>query len=68
MIELILHVCLLAEPDRCEDVKLSFMAQAVTPHQCMLNGQTEIAKWSAGHPKWGVRKWTCGVRREVAKA
>lgn len=59
MIELLLSVCLIDEPRRCKEVNLTYTADAVTPHQCMMFGQAEIAKWSAGHPKWRIEKWKC---------
>lgn len=70
MIEIVLSVCMLADPSRCKDVHLSYMAegQGVTPHQCMLYGQSEIAKWSEGNPNWRLQKWTCGTPRSYAKA
>lgn len=70
MIEIVVSVCLIADPEKCRDVHLSYMAeaQAVTPQQCMMYGQSEIAKWAEGNPKWRVSRWTCGVPREFAKA
>lgn len=47
---------------------MTFMAEAVTPQQCMMYGQSEIAKWVEGHPKWKIAKWRCGRAREIAKA
>lgn len=62
-------VCLVQEPSTCKDVKLSYMAQsALTPQQCMMYGQGEIAKWMEGHPKWAIRKWKCQTPREERKA
>lgn len=70
MIEIVLSVCMLADPSRCKDVHLSYMAegQGVTPHQCMLYGQSEIARWSEGNPNWKLQKWSCGTPRSYAKA
>ncbi len=34
----------------------------------MMYGQMELAKWTRGHPKWQVRKWTCGRAGLFAKA
>ncbi|MGL4395291.1 MAG: hypothetical protein ACRCS9_02010 [Hyphomicrobium sp.] len=66
MIELIVSVCLLSAPEQCKNVALSFAEDAVTPFQCMLYGQSEIAKWKEGHPDWSIRKWSCGPARQVA--
>jgi len=68
MIELVFSVCLADAPDRCKDVRLTFIAESVTPQQCMLHGQAEIAKWAEGHPNWRVRRWKCGPAGLMAKA
>ena len=68
MIEIVMTVCLIAAADKCEDVKLNFMAQSVTPYQCMMYGQHEISKWMEGHPKWRIQRWRCGVVRQRTKA
>ncbi len=68
MIEIVMSVCLVQDPAKCEDVRLSFMAQSVTPHQCMMYGQSEIAKWMEGHPKWNIQRWRCGAAKQMAKA
>lgn len=68
MIEIVISVCLIAEPANCKDVNLSYMAESITPYQCMLHGQSEIAKWQEGHPNWRVARWTCGRVKQTAKA
>lgn len=67
MIELILSVCLVSDPARCEDVHLQFAEGAVTPQACLFNGQLEIAKWADTHPGWQIAKWQC-ARPRMAKA
>ena len=68
MIEIVISVCLIQNPADCKDVNLNFMAERVTMRQCMLFGQSEIAKWVNVHPKWRVQRWRCGVAKQVAKA
>lgn len=68
MIEIVISVCLIQEPSRCQDVRLNYMAQAATPQQCMMHGQHEIMKWLEDHPKWRIAKWRCGVPKMQAKA
>ncbi|MDX2258341.1 MAG: hypothetical protein NW205_05425 [Hyphomicrobiaceae bacterium] len=68
MIEIVISACMIEDPAKCQDVNLTFMAETVTPHQCMMYGQFEIAKWVEGHPKWRVAKWRCGKARIYAKA
>lgn len=67
MLVLALSVCLANSPVDCKDVHLTFMADNATPMQCMLNGQPEIAKWTAQHPKWQVRKWRCVPASRLSK-
>ena len=45
MIELVLSICLSADPGRCKDEYLTMMSEGGTPYQCMINGQLEIAYW-----------------------
>jgi len=56
MIELILTVCVLAAPSRCDDVRLQFVAQE-TMMQCMMQAPPYIAAWSAQHPDVSVSRW-----------
>lgn len=67
MIELVLSVCFVADVHRCKDVHLTYVAETVSMHECMMYGQNEIAKWSEGNPNWRVQKWSCGSPRQVAK-
>ena len=68
MLELVVSVCMISEPARCKDVRLNFIEQTVTPHECFFNGQIEIAKWSESHPGWQVAKWGCARAGIMAKA
>lgn len=68
MIEIVILVCSISEPAKCENVRLGYMAQAVTPQQCMQYGQHEIAKWMESHPKWRIKRWRCGQPKMQAKA
>ncbi len=66
MIEIVLSVCLLAEPGRCRDEHVTVLAENSTPFQCMRYGQLETVKWSEAHPKWTVQRWTCRPAGQVA--
>lgn len=68
MLELVLVACLLEDPTRCKDVSLVYMADTVTPMQCMTGAQIEIAKWGESHPKWFAKKWGCRRAGTLAKA
>lgn len=67
MIELLVSVCLIAEPEKCKDVSLVFDADSVTPMQCLMGAQPEIAKWVDLHPKWVAKRWTCQPAGRIAK-
>ncbi len=44
MIELLANVCLVASPAQCKDVHLTYAADGVTPHLCMMFGQGELMR------------------------
>jgi len=79
MIELVVAVCLIDQPSQCKDVYLNFegpgiseganisQGASVTPQQCMMNGQMEMAKWIGEHPNWQIKKWRCGIAGQMAK-
>lgn len=67
MIELVLAVCMVGQPAKCRDVYLNFEAESVTPQQCMMYGQMEMAKWAEEHPDYTITKWRCGVAGQMAK-
>lgn len=68
MLELVLSVCQIADPSHCKDVRLNFAEENVTPMQCLMGGQVEIAKWINFHPDWQVAKWSCARAGLLAKA
>lgn len=67
MLELIVSVCLIGEPQSCRDVTLTMAEGQATPFQCMMYGQIEIANWLEAHPKWQLSRWTCGRAGQLAK-
>ena len=36
MIEILVSVCFITDPAKCKEVHLTYAAEAVTPHQCMM--------------------------------
>jgi hypothetical protein len=58
LIEIILTVCAIANPNNCEERALQF-AWDGSIHQCMMAAQPYIAQWIGEHPAWMARKWTC---------
>lgn len=67
MIELVVAVCMIDQPSHCRDVYLNFEAENVTPQQCMMYGQMEMAKWIGDHPGYRIMKWRCGRAGQMAK-
>jgi hypothetical protein len=59
MIEIAAAVCMVGSAQHCRDIVLSFQADSVTPASCMMYGQSELAKWTEGHPNWRIARFTC---------
>ena len=57
MIELLFVACLATTPDECRERSLVFTD--ITPMQCMMGAQPELAKWSASHPDMEITSWRC---------
>ena len=57
MIELLFVACLATAPDECSERSLVFTD--VTPVQCMMGAQPELAKWAARHPTQNIKSWQC---------
>lgn len=68
MLELIVSVCLISDPSRCREVSLAYAEESVTPMQCIMGAQVEIAKWIEGHPEYALKRWTCQRAGRYAKA
>jgi hypothetical protein len=60
MIEIVLTVCALAQPARCEDQHLQYES-AGSLTQCAMGAPPYIAQWIGEHPKWSVAKWRCEI-------
>jgi hypothetical protein len=67
LIELLLAVCLIDEPAKCRNVNLTYASDSVTPMQCFMQAQPEIAKWIGEHPQWKVKRYTCRAAGAFAK-
>jgi len=61
MIELILSVCMITQPQSCRNVHLTYAADRLTANQCMMAAQPQVAEWLTTHPRWQVRRWRCGM-------
>ena len=58
MIEIVVLVCRLGQPDLCEEQRLQFAWQG-SPQQCAMAAQLYIAQWIGEHPRWIVRNYHC---------
>ncbi|MET0943702.1 MAG: hypothetical protein ABWY13_20335 [Mesorhizobium sp.] len=58
LVDLVLTVCLTANPTNCHDEHLYFQSRGSLV-QCMSLAPPEIAKWSQTHPRHSVKRWKC---------
>jgi hypothetical protein len=58
LVNLILTVCLVADPSSCRTEKLTFESHGDLKH-CMFLAPIEIAKWTEDHPVLTVVRWKC---------
>lgn len=58
MVDLILTVCLTAQPTNCRTEHLYFESRG-SLNQCMFLAPPEIAKWTEEHPAFRVVRWSC---------
>ncbi|MCQ0990115.1 hypothetical protein [Jiella marina] len=58
MIDLVLTVCMVANPANCKEERLSYQARA-TSAQCMMLSSPYVAAWAGDHPQWSVKRWRC---------
>jgi len=68
MIELVLTLCLLENPQKCREEGLTFSAENLTPMQCVMGAQPVIAQHMELRPRWACRKWRCRPAGMYAKA
>jgi len=66
MIELVLTVCVMAQPSTCRDQHLLFDSDR-TLMQCMRSAPPAIARWGAEHPDWFVQRWQCRYPKKDEK-
>ena len=58
MIEIVLTVCAVATPAKCEEKYLQFDWDG-SLGQCIMAAQPYIAEWIGKHPEWYATKWSC---------
>ncbi|WP_299672022.1 hypothetical protein [uncultured Roseobacter sp.] len=57
MIELLFVACLATAPEECRERSLLFTD--ISPMQCLMGAQPELAKWTASHPNQEIKSWRC---------
>jgi hypothetical protein len=62
IVELVLAVCLSAQPAVCDEQHFQFFAEGGT-FGCLVRAQPYIADWQTQHPEWTVKRWKCVVPR-----
>jgi hypothetical protein len=66
-IQIVVMICQIAQPDRCEEQHLQFAWEG-SPQQCAASAQPYIAHWIGEHPQWTVKRYHCeypATRRKV---
>lgn len=67
MIEIVLGLCLIENPKRCTEDRLTFEADNVSLFSCMTYGQFAIAEHMQVRPRWRVDRWRCQNAGVTAK-
>lgn len=62
MVQIIMMVCRLAQPDACEEQHLQFAFEG-SLQQCTFSAQIHIAQWIGDHPQWEVKSFRCEYPR-----
>ncbi|MCR9088019.1 MAG: hypothetical protein NXH97_14875 [Rhodobacteraceae bacterium] len=57
MIELLFVACLSGAPEDCRERSLLF--DGITPIQCLVRAQPQLAIWVDTHPKFTIQSWRC---------
>ncbi|NNG05900.1 MAG: hypothetical protein HKM95_17610 [Inquilinus sp.] len=63
MIELVLVVCSLLQPDDCRFQRPGFESVYGSMRTCVIQGQIAAVRWQDQNPDWRVRRWTCDMPR-----
>lgn len=57
MIELLFIACVSGAPETCQERSLLFTD--ISPQQCLVGAQPELAKWVASHHGARIKSWRC---------
>jgi len=56
---LVITVCAIAQPTRCEDRQLQYISRGESLRQCAMGAPPYIARYIGEHPKWRAVRWHC---------
>jgi hypothetical protein len=61
ILEMIMTVCLLAEPKACHDERFKFVDPKISLLECMMGTaiMAEIMEWRRKHPEYRIDGWSC---------
>jgi len=63
-----MHVCLVGNPGKCEDVKLD-MPPDLNPMACLATGMAPMAAWSGEHgDRWHIERFECKSKTDEVRA
>jgi hypothetical protein len=62
MIQIVMLVCRLTQPEICEEQHLQFNFEG-SLRQCSFAAQIYIARWAGEHPQWTVKNFHCEYPR-----
>lgn len=58
IVHIILTVCTLSMPERCEERRLR-LEWSGTLTRCVMDAEPYIAEWTDAHPNWRAERWRC---------
>jgi hypothetical protein len=58
LLEIVLTVCALSQPARCEEQRLQFQWNG-SLQACVMGAEPYIAQWIGEHPHWAPARWHC---------
>jgi hypothetical protein len=58
LVEIVLTVCALSQPARCEEQRLQFQWNGSLA-ACVMGAEPYIAQWIGEHPRWAAARWHC---------
>jgi hypothetical protein len=58
MVQIVMLVCRLTQPEICEEQHIQFAFQG-SLRRCMFAAQTYLAEWAGEHPQWMIKNFRC---------